>query len=478
MQFHLNGFQSGDPRKCKIAAERLSRDNRCDVIIIGSGPAGLILATQLSAHKEITTRVFEQKLGPLQIGQADGIACRSLEMFEAIGIADEILRESYWVNETCFWNTSEKTGRICRVDRIQDVEDDLSEFPHVILSQARVHDLLLEKMSYGPKSISPEYGSQFSHFEMTGEKDYPISAHFLKLDGQKEEVIKTRFLVGCDGARSKVRHSIGQKLSGQSTLQLWGVMDVLAVTDFPDIRLKCAIQAGDVGSLLIIPREGGYLVRLYVELGELSYGERALEKNITAEMLEKKVKEILSPYSFECLQIPWFSVYEVGQRLCDHFDNGKGTSSSCGFPNIFITGDACHTHSPKAGQGMNVSMADSFNLGWKLAAVLKKQSSKRILKTYTEERQTIAKELIDFDREIAKLFSRKTSWHRKENRFQTYFQKFGRYTAGVETCYGKSILVLSDEHQSLAVGWKIGMRFHSAPVVRLADAKRIQLGHI
>ena len=97
-------------------------------------------------------------------------------------------------------------------------------------------------------------------------------------------------------------------------------------------------------------------------------------------------------------------------------------------------------------------MADSFNLGWKLAAVLKGQSSKKILKTYTEERQTIAKELIDFDREMAKLFSRKNSWHRKENRFQTYFQKFGRYTAGVETCYGKSILVLSDEHQSLAVG--------------------------
>ena len=86
MQFHLNGFQTGDPRKHKIAQGQFRRDNRCDVIIVGSGPAGLTLAAQLSAHKEITTRVFEQNLGPLQIGQADGIACRSLEMFQAIGI--------------------------------------------------------------------------------------------------------------------------------------------------------------------------------------------------------------------------------------------------------------------------------------------------------------------------------------------------------------------------------------------------------
>ena len=140
-------------------------------------------------------------------------------------------------------------------------------------------------MSYGPTSISPEYDFQYSHIEMTEETEYPIKAHFLTNGGQKEEVIRTKFLVGCDGARSKVRHSIGQKLSGQSALQLWGVLDVLAVTDFPDIRLKCAIQSGDAGSLLIIPREGGYLVRLYVELGELLSGERASEKNITAEML-------------------------------------------------------------------------------------------------------------------------------------------------------------------------------------------------
>jgi len=113
-----------------------------------------------------------------------------------------------------------------------------------------------------------------------------------------------------------------------------------------------------------------------------------------------------------------------------------------------------------------------------LATVLKGQASHKILKTYSRERQAIAKELIDFDREMARLFSSKKINLEEKNQFQTYFQKFGRYTAGVETRYGKSMLVLPDEHQSLAMGFNIGMRFHSAPVVRVADAKKMQLGHI
>ena len=91
------------------------------------------------------------------------------------------------------------------------------------------------------------------------------------------ETVKARYVVGCDGARSIVRQSLGRVLRGDSANQAWGVMDVLAVTDFPDVRMKCLIQSAHEGSILIIPREGGYLVRIYVELDKLNAERTGLQ---------------------------------------------------------------------------------------------------------------------------------------------------------------------------------------------------------
>ena len=152
MQYHLDGFTPGDPALRRAAhglrqPESSDLYEEVDVLIVGCGPAGLTLAAQLSMFPEITTRVVDQKLGPLEFGQADGVACRSMEMFEAFGFGERVLKESYWVNETSFWRPDpEAPETIVRADRIQDVEDDLSEFPHTILSQARVHDFYLEAM--------------------------------------------------------------------------------------------------------------------------------------------------------------------------------------------------------------------------------------------------------------------------------------------------------------------------------------------
>ena len=201
------------------------------------------------------------------------------------------------------------------------------------------------------------------------------------------ETVKARYVVGCDGARSAVRKSLGRALHGDSANQAWGVMDVLAVTDFPDIRIKTAIQSANEGSVLIIPREGGYLVRIYIELDKLNENERVSSLNITTDHLIAAAKRILHPYTLEVKEIAWWSVYEIGQRLCDKFDDVPETLSPDRFPRVFIAGDACHTHSPKAGQGMNVSMQDGFNLGWKLASVLRGRCSPKILHTYSAERQ-------------------------------------------------------------------------------------------
>jgi hypothetical protein len=143
---------------------------------------------------------------------------------------------------------------------------------------------------------------------------------------------------------------------------------------------------------------------------------------------------------------------------------------------VFIAGDACHTHSPKAGQGMNVSMQDGFNLGWKLMSVLRKRSPPSLLHTYSAERQAIAKELIGFDREWAEVLS-SSARAADPAETQRYFVQHGRYTAGTATRYRPSLLTGEATHQHLAKGLTIGMRFHSAPVIRVADAMPMQLGH-
>jgi phenol 2-monooxygenase len=368
----------------------------------------------MAAFPDVTTRIVDQKPGPLELGQADGVACRTMEMFEAFGFSERVLKEAYWVNETSFWRPDDaRRGSITRSGRIQDTEDGLSEFPHVILNQARVHDFYLDVMRGGPAPLEPDYSRRLLDLAIAppgadGPVSHPVTVTLertdLALQGQLETV-RARYVVGCDGARSTVRGALGRALHGDSANQAWGVMDVLAVTDFPDIRLKATIHSAHDGAVLIIPREGGYLVRIYVELDKLADNERISSRNVTAERLIATARRVLHPYTLEVKEVAWWSVYEIGQRLCDKFDDTPEGAAGARDPCVFIAGDACHTHSPKAGQGMNVSIQDSFNLGWKLAGVLRGRCRPCILHTYSAERRAVAQELIDFDRKWAKMFS-------------------------------------------------------------------------
>lgn len=291
--------------------------------------------------------------------------------------------------------------------------------------------------------------------------------------------MRARYLVGCDGARSTVRKSIGAKLEGDAAHQAWGVMDVLLNTDFPDIRMKSIIQSAHEGSILIIPREGGYLVRFYVELDKLSETERVSERGLTEKDIIDKANKILSPYSIDVKEIVWWSMYEIGHRITNSFDNTGVSGGLSRDPYVFIAGDACHTHSPKAGQGMNVSMGDTFNLGWKLISVLLGYSDRTLLHTYSEERQKTAQALIDFDHEWSRAVSKKSDLALSEMpTVQRKFLEGGKFTAGLTVKYQPSILTQNDEFQNLAKGFPIGERFHSAMVDRLADAKPMQLGHV
>ena len=492
MQFYRDGYRPGSPDTKPASPQALARPAdlpaEVDVLIVGTGPAGTVLAAQLAEFPDIDTRIVERRGGPLEKGQADGVACRTVEMFQAFGLAEALVREAYWVNEVRFWGPSaHDRSRIERTGWVEDTPEGLSEFPHVIVNQARMQQYLLDHAAQSSARLEPDYGIEFVTLTVDPDGgDHPVSVTLRRVEGERagEEItLRAKYVIGCDGARSNVRRAIGRELKGDAANHAWGVIDVLANTDFPDWRTKNVIQSAGKGSLLMIPREGGNMVRLYVDLGEVPAGDTSIRQT-TAEQLAEVANRILRPYSIDVKSVAWSSVYEVGQRLTDKFDDVPAGAEAVRLPRVFIAGDACHTHSAKAGQGMNVSMQDAFNLGWKIAAVLQGRSDAALLHSYSAERQSVAKDLIEFDRFWSAFIAQPTvdPEHPElggvtSDQMQAEFARQGRYTAGLATRYTPSTLTGTDEHQDLATGFEIGTRFHSAPVARVADAKRCELGH-
>ncbi|MGY4409540.1 2-polyprenyl-6-methoxyphenol hydroxylase-like FAD-dependent oxidoreductase [Bradyrhizobium sp. LB7.1] len=201
MQFHLNGFQPGDP-EIADPAERIQASgaagavpDEVDVLIVGCGPAGLTLAAQLAQFPDIKTCIVEQKPGRLLVGQADGIACRTMEMFHAFGFSERVLKEACWVNETTFWKPDERIPEnIVRSGRVQDVEDGLSEFPHVILNQARIHDGFLDVMRKAPAKLEPHYSRRLLDLEVdpaAGPADHAVTVRLERVDAGNEGKVET-----------------------------------------------------------------------------------------------------------------------------------------------------------------------------------------------------------------------------------------------------------------------------------------------
>lgn len=484
MQFHHHGYVSGDPKVEPAAGVGIDRPddlpNEIDVLIVGAGPAGVTTAAQLSQFPHVMTRLIEKRPHRLEVGQADGIQARSVETFKAFGFANEITDEAYRITEMAIWRPDpDNPSHIARASVPVDDPTGISEFPHLIVNQARVQDYFVEFMEKSPARITPDYGIEFVGMERTGDEEYPLKVHLrYTAQARKDEVrsVRVKYVVGCDGAHSVVRNAIGREMVGQQAAHAWGVIDALAVTDFPDIRKKCIIQSKTGGNILHIPREGGYLFRMYVDLGEVAADDDNHSVRETSfEQTLARANEILHPYTVEVRDIARYSVYEVGHRLTNKFDDVDDPDTET--PHVLITGDACHTHSAKAGQGMNVSIQDGFNLGWKLGYVVDGRSPATLLNTYSEERQEVAQNLIDFDREWSSLMATKEEDFDDPRELEDFYVKTAEFPAGFMTEYKPSMITGEPTHQALAEGFPVGKRFKSAPVVRVCDAVPLHLGH-
>ena len=500
MQYHLNGFKPGNYEIPDAAREPaplppiIKLPTEVDVLIVGCGPAGLTMARQLSEFTDITTCIVEQESGPLLFGRADGISCRTIEIMEAFNCSEMIVKESYQLKQNAFWEPdSAHPENIKRTHKIADARLGLSEFTHSIVNQARLHEILLEGMKNSVTHLVPHYSRRLLSVDMDSQvtqdlSAYPVTATFERSDEgdtDKIETVRARFIIGTDGARSAVRKGMSIALEGDSANKAWGVMDVLVVTDYPDIRVKSFIQSKENGAVMTIPREGGYLVRMYVELELLDKGQRAADIQLTEKDIIAKMQLIFSPYSVSVKEVAWWSIYEVGQRVADRFDDRPLNNAENLIPRGFVAGDACHTHSPKGGWGLNTSLPDTFNLGWKLAAVLQGKSHPKLLQTYSPERRKVAQQLIEADKQLSKLVATSPTAKQGEQQIKTditdiekFMARQNGFVAGTAIEYYPSYICTGQENQTLATGFNIGQRFHSAEAIRVSDGRCQHLGHL
>jgi phenol 2-monooxygenase len=485
MQFHHHGYVSGDPRTLPATGAGIDRPeelpDEVDVLIVGTGPAGIVAAAQLSMYPGVVTRIIDKRAGRLAVGQADGIQARSVETFQAFGFAGRITEEAYRITEMAFWKPDpQDPARIIRTARTPDDATGISEFPHLLVNQARVLDYFTEFMANSPTRMRPDFGWEFVSLTIHQGREHPVDIVLRRSAGDgvgTERVVRARYVVGGDGAHSRVRDAIGATPLGDKAFHAWGVMDVLAVTDFPDIRTKCAIQSSTGGSILLIPREGQYLFRMYVDLGEVDPHDGGAVRRTTIDEIIAHANAILHPYSLDVRDVPWHSVYEVGHRVTDRFDDVPVEQAGTRSPRVFIAGDACHTHSAKAGQGMNVSMQDGWNIGWKLGQVLEGRSPETLLATYSAERQVIAQNLIDFDKTWSTLMAKKPEEFEDPTELEDFYVRTAEFPAGFMTQYQPSMITAEATHQHLATGFPLGKRFKSAPVERVCDGNPVHLGH-
>ena len=300
--------------------------------------------------------------------------------------------------EICFWNP-DKDGVIRRSDQIPDTIPGISRFQEAVLHQGRIERFFLDSIKEH-SDIVVERGVMPTAFEFDERRakeheEHPITVTFTHLseedatpkqsatlsngagvhDGlfrsnlarddteellQKvkldkhvglREVVRAKYLIGCDGAHSWVRNHLGYTLRGESTDYIWGVLDIIPITDFPDIRKRCAIHSATSGSVMVIPRENR-LVRLYIQLTTTEKGEggKADRSKIDRNIILRSAQRIMAPYKLTYKHCDWWTAYQIGQRVGDEFSYHD---------RVFLAGDAVHTHSPKAGQGMNVSIQDS-----------------------------------------------------------------------------------------------------------------------
>ncbi|CAG7921089.1 unnamed protein product [Penicillium olsonii] len=440
-----------------------------DVVIVGAGPVGLMLSACLARLGPYKIKHIDNRAEPTSIGRADGIQARTLDVLNTMG-----LKRPIWaynpglIYEVAFWGATADRKGIQRTGTSKSYPEHVdTRYPFTtILHQGRIENIFLEDLKSRGVEVQRPWTIRAAKYLGAGH-DYPVGVELASIAGLTTEMVRAKYLFGADGARSVVRELFNiQMIHKDPTVYVWGVIDGVVDSDFPDMQIKCNIRSPR-GSCMIIP-QGNNRVRIYVQISpeqnqDLSvYASRA--------KIQDMANEILNPYCVDWQSVDWHSAYHIGQGISERYSLHN---------RIFIGGDACHTHSPKAGQGMNYGLLDSHNLAWKLHLVESSLTRPELLGTYEEERSAVASRLIEFDATYAGLFSSQNRSQQASDEFVRIFKQNSLLTSGYGVEYPPNALTQIDIEAAASPlslsGLKPGRSFPPVNVVRVIDACEIPL---
>jgi len=337
-----------------------------DVLIIGAGPTGLVLALWLT-HLGVRVRIIDKTSEPGTTSRALAVQARTLELYAQIGLADTVVERGRRVIAVNLWVAGKKAAHAV----LGEMGAGISPFAYALIFPQDEHECLLVDRLKG-LGVEVERRTELLDFEEVKDR---VHAR-LKLKDGSSESCQAAYIAGCDGAHSVVRQQLKIGFPGGTYSHLFYVADVEAGGEVMNGELHVGLEKTEF--LAVFPLKAEERVRL---VGTVREEFQDQHENLSWNDVSKRVIEWMR---IDVQKVNWFSTYRVHHRVADHFRKSRG----------FLMGDAAHVHSPVGGQGMNTGIGDAINLAWKLAAVLRGRAEASLLDTYEPERIAFARRLV------------------------------------------------------------------------------------
>jgi 2-polyprenyl-6-methoxyphenol hydroxylase-like FAD-dependent oxidoreductase len=339
-----------------------------DVVIVGAGPVGLMCA-YLGQLCGMCTVIVDKSGGPLEVGRADALNARTLQLLELVDLFDELYPRGKICNTSSVW----AEGKF--ISRQSSWWDELEGCFHkhfLMLGQSHLENLLDEKLAKIGTAVR----------RSTTVENIELNKGGCLTTLSNGEKIQSSYLIGADGSRSFVRNHFKIPFNIIRPQIVWAVIDGIIETDFPKVAEIIVFQA-ETSDVAWIPREGE-IDRFYVRMDIKDFN---LEEAIA------KINHAIQPHTLGFKEIVWFSQFSVKESVAEKFFVQD---------RIFLAGDACHIHSVNGGQGLNTGIADAFNLMWKLNMVINIDASAQLLQSYEDERRSVAQNVIETSGELVR----------------------------------------------------------------------------